>query len=439
MGLHRHFVAVVTFALALSASAPASAQGFYYKEVVKGDRIYVFNHAEEADRFEKSGEMGRSITRLGAGPNGETIVGDSERALQLYFFKHGLSEPVPEPPPPPPPAPPWKISGLVFGDYYAVASTHLENATPSWKDQHGFWIRRAYFTFDYNLNSKLTTRFRLEANSNGKLAGGSLTPYVKDANIRWNYYGKQVAYLGIAPSASINWLESFWGLRHIERTPIDFYRLDGSRDFVVSFEGPALFNGFSYVAQYGNNSGQSSEMDKYKAYRLEGRYDINPGIALEGFWGKYEQPSGRDQYMYQAFGGYRAKPGRAGVQYVHKTIKSGSAAADTEIDLASAFGVLDLSPRKAPRTSFFGRIDWVKGNNNKTLDTGVPGVDGIDYMPISNQHDFTFLVAGAEFYLHPSFRISPNVEVVSYGDGPFVNGSAIKNDVMWRATFFWSF
>ena len=76
------------------------AQGFYYKEIRKDDRIYVFNIAEEADRFEKSGEMGRGITRPGAGPNGETVVADSARALQLFFFKHGISEAVPEPPAP---------------------------------------------------------------------------------------------------------------------------------------------------------------------------------------------------------------------------------------------------------------------------------------------------------------------------------------------------
>ena len=87
----------------LLACAPAAhAQGFYYKEIRKDERIYVFNIAEEADRFEKSGEMGRGLTRPGAGPNGETVVGDSERALQLFFFKHGISEPVPEPPVPAP-------------------------------------------------------------------------------------------------------------------------------------------------------------------------------------------------------------------------------------------------------------------------------------------------------------------------------------------------
>ena len=85
----------VAVLLVLAASS-ASAQGFYYKEIVKDGRIYVFNIAANAERFEKSGEMGIGITKPGVGPNGETVVGDNERALQLYFFKHGISEPVPD-------------------------------------------------------------------------------------------------------------------------------------------------------------------------------------------------------------------------------------------------------------------------------------------------------------------------------------------------------
>ena len=87
-------------ALILFMSASALAQGLYYKEIRKDDRIYVFNIAVNAERFEKSGEMGVGITKPGTGPNGETVVGDNERALQLFYFKHGLSVAVPDPAPP---------------------------------------------------------------------------------------------------------------------------------------------------------------------------------------------------------------------------------------------------------------------------------------------------------------------------------------------------
>lgn len=92
----RLFASLLCAAAFLGLATPATAQGFYYKEIVKDGRIYVFNIAQNAERFEKTGEMGVGITRPGVGPNGETIVGDNERAIQLYFFKHGISEAVPE-------------------------------------------------------------------------------------------------------------------------------------------------------------------------------------------------------------------------------------------------------------------------------------------------------------------------------------------------------
>jgi len=38
--------------------------------------------------------MGKSLTRIGVGPEGETVVADSETALELFFFKYGIAEPV---------------------------------------------------------------------------------------------------------------------------------------------------------------------------------------------------------------------------------------------------------------------------------------------------------------------------------------------------------
>ncbi|MBP1606983.1 MAG: hypothetical protein H6Q08_2357 [Acidobacteria bacterium] len=412
----------------IATAASAAAQSMYYKEIRKDDRIYVFNNAQEAERFETTGEMGRSITRIGAGPNGETVVADSERALELFFFKYGISEPVPPPPPPPPPAQPWKISGLVFGDYYWFTSSHLDK----WEGQNGFWLRRAYFTYDHRLTPKIATRFRLEVNSNGKLEGGILTPYVKDASVQWTYLGQHQVQVGIQPSATFNWLDGFWGLRHIEKTPADLYRIDSSRDFALSLEGPVILPAVRYVAQFGNESGSGSETDEYKAYRFEGRFETNPGVALEGFYAFFERPLGQDRTIAQVFGGLRTKNARAGAQYLWQQRRSGTSAPDTEIDIVSAFGVFDVVPEKA---TIFGRADWVDGNNMKTSDTGLPGADGIDYLPIDPRFDFTFVVVGFDWYLHRSLRFSPNIEFVTYGDGPA--GVSVDNDVVPRLTFYW--
>ena len=408
--------------LLLLISAPLlHAQGLYYKEIRKDGRIYVFNSAAEADRFEKSGGLGRSITRPGVGPNGETVIADSERALELFFFKYGIAETVPQPPPPPPPPPPWRISGLVFGDYYWFSSHHLSE----WEDQQGFWLRRAYFTYDHRFTERMTTRLRLEMNSNGDLEGENLTPYLKDAYLQWTYIGQQSVTLGIQPSATINWIEGFWGLRHIEKTPADLYRIDSSRDFGLSFDGPFVLPAVRYVAQFGNDSGNGSETDQYKAYRFEGRFDTNPGFAIEGFYGHFDRPDGQDRVTAQVFAGIRIPWVRAGAQYLYQKRKSGTAEPDTDIDIVSTFGVIDPIREKL---SMFVRVDWVNDP--------IPGADGIDYLPIDPDSKFTYYLAGLEWYLHSFVRVSPNIEVVSYRDTPA--GREIDTDIVPRVTFYWT-
>lgn len=98
--IRRGLVAAGALLVSLALVRAASAQGMYYKEIRKDGRIYVFNDATKADAFEKSGEIGVGLTRPGAGPNGETVVADSEQALELFFFKHGISQVVEKPAPP---------------------------------------------------------------------------------------------------------------------------------------------------------------------------------------------------------------------------------------------------------------------------------------------------------------------------------------------------
>ena len=430
MGWSSRFGRAVVLATAvtavLAAAAPASAQGFYYKEIRKDDRIYVFNVAANADRFEKSGEMGVAITKPGAGPNGETVVGDNERALQLFFFKHGISEPVPDPPAPPPPAPPFKFSGLMFGDFYYFGQDH----DPKWQGQQGVWFRRIYFTLDYNFTPKLTTRFRLEMNSNGKLAGGALTPYVKDAYLRWTYYGRQQMTLGIQPSLTFEYLESVWGLRHIEKTPLDLYRWDASRDTGATLSGPLnAANTFKYSVQFGNESGNQSETDKSKAVRVAARYETNPGFTVEGMYARFARDKHADRTTAQVFTAYRAKKARAGFQYSYqkRSAADGSTSPDLALDIYSGFAVADIKPQKF---SAFARID--------RYNDPCPDCAGIDYLPIDPTTKFTMVLAGVEYFIIPSVRFSPNVEWVNYATPEKAGLAAPKDDIVWRATFYWT-
>ena len=75
--------------LLLAGAAQAQVNLLWYKEVPKDGRIYVFNDPNVFKAWQGSGEMGKSISKIGYGPAGETVVFDGDAALDLYDFKHG--------------------------------------------------------------------------------------------------------------------------------------------------------------------------------------------------------------------------------------------------------------------------------------------------------------------------------------------------------------
>jgi len=63
----------------------ADAQTFFYTEVAKDGRIYVFAISSRYDAFTKSSgtDISKLIERPGYGPQGETVVFDSQDAINL--------------------------------------------------------------------------------------------------------------------------------------------------------------------------------------------------------------------------------------------------------------------------------------------------------------------------------------------------------------------
>jgi hypothetical protein len=430
MGWKRGLVSAATLFLVVALAAGAWAQNMFYREVEKDGRIYVFASGSRYATFEASGgvEMGQSITRLGFGPNGETVVFDSEDAINLYLFKHDKPGEVFEKPKEAPksPYPSWKISGLVFGDFYDFTDHH----DPKFDNQNGFWIRRAYFTYEHTFSEKFYGRLRLEMNGNGQLAGGNMVPFVKDAFLRWTFHGQQQVLVGLQPTPSFDWYEQFWGLRHIEKTPIDLYRIDTARDLALGFAGPIGGKGVRYAAQVGNDSGNGSETDKFKTVRGELRFEKKPGIVAEAFWAFGARAGDQDRTTGQGILGYQGKSFRLAGQFVHQKRDSGNATPDVKIDIWSGFAAWQPVINK---TQLFARWDHVKGKLGDR-DTGLPGADGIDYLVLSNRAPFNAIIAGFEYYLFPTVRISPNVEYFSYDDSV----ADVSKDVVARVTFFWS-
>ena len=331
----------------------------------------------------------------------------------------------PPSPPDPPPEPRYKFSGLVFGDFYHFSQNH----DPAWEGQAGFWLRRIYATFDYAFAPRLSTRLRLEMNSNGRLGDEKLTPYVKDAYLRWTYLGRQQLTLGIEPSLSIDFVESVWGLRHVEKTPLDLYKWDSSRDTGLTLYGPLNDAGtLSYGVQSGTEQSDYADIKRLRDVRVAARYDANPGLAVEGMLAWLGRDMVTSRLTAHVLAAYRAKSARAGFLYSRQArhAAEGSADPDLALNIYSGFAVADLKPH---RFSVFARVD--------RYDDPCPDCSDIDYLPIDTTGKFTLLIAGVEYYLHPSVRFTPNVEWVKYSAPADPAIVRPKDDVVWRATFYW--
>jgi phosphate-selective porin OprO and OprP len=80
----------------------ASGQGAFYVEEEKDGRIYVFNDMAHYELWKESGEMRVAINRPGEGPDGQTVIFDSDEAIHLFNVRHrrdGEALPPPQPRP----------------------------------------------------------------------------------------------------------------------------------------------------------------------------------------------------------------------------------------------------------------------------------------------------------------------------------------------------
>jgi len=341
-----------------------------------------------------------------------------------------LSSPAQEPTPPTPPdpapkpaeAPAFKISGLLYGDYYGVLQSHRDEL----EGENGFWIRRLYFTYDHTLSTALSLRVRLEANSQGDfLSTGVTTPYVKDAWLKWAR-GAHALTAGLAPTANINFVDDFQGYRSVEKNPFDLYRWDSSRDLGLVLEG-TLGGGrrTSYSFQFGNGSGTGSEVDQSKAVRGQLAHRFASGLVLEGYADWQDRPDARDVWTVEAFAGWREKTWRASVQYGRQERReAGPRGTDLSLDFLSAFAAGRLSPR----VTLLGRVD-------RNFDP-VPNGETTDYLPFSDQAPSTFAYVGLEVTLGGTVHLIPNVELVSYDEA--ADGTTPGTDVVPRLTLFFS-
>jgi phosphate-selective porin OprO/OprP len=289
-------VAAVLVALMLSASATAQVVGLYYQEVTRDGRIYVFNTFERYQAFQKTGEMGTSITLIGRGPNGETVVAENDTAVDLFLFKHNLpayDRPTPKPQAPPPPAPPTTLKvgdgelkfGLLLQPWYVYDTSPTGTSTSYLRNVTGystFLLRRA----EIKLSGKITPSWGFEVMvdpAKSQLLTAAGVPVTDDKILQ----DLAVTFLGVKGQ------EFSLGQKKIPITE-EGYRGSSQLDFVERARITRAFSdrretGFFYKGEFGKHvgayasltNGTPSNVVNYdKALFGAARVDIKPMTGL---------------------------------------------------------------------------------------------------------------------------------------------------------------
>lgn len=313
-----------------------------------------------------------------------------------------------------------KVSGYVFGDAYGLIDHH----NPAVEDQTGFWIRRGYLTFDSAITDTWSSRLRFEVNSPGNFTtNGLLDPYVKDAYLAWKDEVREL-YFGMSPSPTWDFIESFWGYRQIEKTPLDLYRMGNSRDIGIAYKDTAAGGKVFYHAMVGNGAGTGSETNEGKKAMFSIGYNLTPSFTAQ-FYADYEdRPNHTNRNTWQGFLGLRTEQARYGLLYAWQN-REQQGAPDAPVSVASIFGAWNLTEK----SSFMARYDHSF--------EGYPDANQIPYLVFANNTKFDFAILSWSYQYNTQISFGPNLEYTMYHETDGV--AAPDNDLMIRGTLFYQF
>lgn len=314
-----------------------------------------------------------------------------------------------------------KLSGYMFGDYYYIVDHHNEDI----KDQHGFWFRRIYFTYDYKFNSSYSTRLRFEMSNEGDFTSEvALIPFVKDAWLKYKF-ARTSMIVGISPTPTWGVIEPLWGYRSVEKTPLDLYRMNSSRDFGFAMKGAIDADSkFRYHFMFSNGSSNKQEIDKGKSGMFALSYWPSKNFVVEAY-GDYQDHEGdTDWYTLQGFAGYKSEKYRFGLQYVHQSREKNS---DESCSLrtVSVFSVGNFWEN----VSVLARID-------RNFDPNPDG-ENIDFVPLDPTASSTLFLIGVDYHPIKDVFIIPNIEFINYDIND--EGVTPNSDLHAKLTFFWTF
>ncbi len=307
-----------------------------------------------------------------------------------------------------------KLSGNTFGDYYWFAANH-DAAT---EDQNGLWIRRVYLTYDMNKSDNVSLRFRLESGSPGVGGAGKMEPFAKDAYLKWTPGGgSRTWYIGLSGAPTFTGVEKAWGYRHVEKTPVDLYKLGSTRDFGIGVKHK-LSEKADLHLMIGNGNSTGAENNKGKKYMASAGLALTDDITVRGNL-DFDDQAGEATFMTaQVLLFQKTDTYRWGLQYVLNNQDNGTT--DQSVNVAAGYVVFYLNEG----TSALVRVDALLDESPKV---------GGGYLPLVNTSKHYFILAGVDFSPEENFHVIPNAEIVVYDQG------GVDTDIVPRVTFSYTF
>ena len=326
----------------------------------------------------------------------------------------------------------FKISGILFGDYFynAWRDTAIVNgvtvkniATGGAKDFSGFQFRRIYLTFDDDITEHVSLRFRLENDQIAATSGGSNSLFVKDASFKWKgiFSGSDLTF-GEQPTPLEN-SEAAWGYRSLEKVPLDLRGIVTTRDLGISLRGRIDDGGnYNYWVLISNNSNTGVELDKYKRFyfNLQAKPISNFQISLYADYAAQAPVitiGDKDKITLTALIHYSVKDAYSiGIEGFSQAAanafqpKTGTITGKYESLVAqglSVFGWYNFIPNVAVIVRY---------------DMFDPNTSSADNAKGDSRNLF---IAGISWKADKSLSIQPNIEYETYEDKP-VSGSSLK-------------
>jgi len=273
--------------LCLALPSLSRAQGMFYAEEAKDGRIYVFNVKGNWERWKLTGETGTGLTRLGAGPNGETVYADNETALELFFFKHNIQEAV-ERPRSPTQRVEWRDgkTRITLDNFYLEMSNRVQprftyempddavqlGGTAARGDSKGsFRIRRAKFKLE-GWFYKPAFEYELQLNW-PDVSNTPASQFLEDANIDRDFSGKKAFRIKLgqmkAPFGRQQITSS--GAQQFVDRAIQDARFNDGRETGLAVWGTLGGNRLDWRAMVSNGNGRSQAANDNARYLYTAR------------------------------------------------------------------------------------------------------------------------------------------------------------------------